>query len=613
MTRSIVGLALIAAALAGLGAGVSIGAPFDYADILADRVLVTVTDSRSVRTYAITDWLESPEGLGCGGAGLDRPAWDDMVKAWYDAMTEANWVDMGLYRICRGGAPCEDLYSKGGSQVNHLHSTPFVDRSLFDWGRDHLDLDNADAVMVAWHGQRRLLADGSYTYQGLMNYELNNEGMDCQLFGNQMLIGNTDLEFLHFSSCHSLTRSLWPYWWQSFAGAHQITGFHGSMNVGASRVDEYQDFAVEAFYSTIADAWLDNHYLPDLSPGVDQCPVAYAVGADEADFLERISTERYNLVQRRPSGSDYWGAMWIYGCDPDGEEPLPDRILPFVISAGDVGPASETIDPSQLLSREQVRSLVARKLPVWDGNILKVNNGADWTQQLDFEKIIKAMGGGQASPNANGSEERILGKEDTVGLRKSLGKVFFISRERAWRYKSSVQLALPEDDFAKQAVTSAMKELGLPSEEYGQPRVARQIIGGAPAGSRDLAKDSASYNMYRVVTLKRSINNLPVYNSMVRAKVNHEGKIQYFKATGPVFKLSPRLKLQASGKVTDEIVNQIMLRKPGQGMELNLSLVYYVPTSSRDKDIKGPVYVPGIVAMVKSGPTPYEIVVPVAR
>jgi hypothetical protein len=131
------------------------------------------------------------------------------------------------------------------------------------------------------------------------------------------------LKFLHLSSCNSLDDNQWSdRWWESFSGLHQVDGFHGFMWISTAYTTDYQDFASDAFTSTIANSWIDNLYRPDISGTDDQCPVAYAVGADSNDTWNRIGTERYNNIHSNPNTVGYWGAIWIQNCDPANEDTI---------------------------------------------------------------------------------------------------------------------------------------------------------------------------------------------------------------------------------------------------------------------------------------------------
>lgn len=256
--------------------------------------------AQEAKMYAVTVW-----DAGCGGA--TRNWWDNMADAWYNEITNNGWNFFGW---CISGH-CGDAYSKDGRQVNgNIVNSQFADIDEVAWGNDTLHLDEGDAVMVAWHG-----SESGNVYQGSMRV---NEagGGDCALRRDEMEIGDSDLEFLHLSSCQSMDDNQWSSWWRAYGRAHQVDGFHGWMWIGSGRVNDYRDFADDAFSDTIANSWLDNMYVPNISGDDDQCPVAHAVGANSADMWNRIGTEQYDNVHSDPSSIGYWGVTWITPCDP---------------------------------------------------------------------------------------------------------------------------------------------------------------------------------------------------------------------------------------------------------------------------------------------------------
>jgi hypothetical protein len=256
--------------------------------------------AQEAKMYAVTVW-----DAGCGGS--TRNWWDNMADAWYNEITNKGWSFLGW---CISGH-CGDAYSKDGRQVNgNIVNSQFADINEVAWGNDTLHLDEGDAVMVAWHG-----SESGNVYQGSMRV---NEagGGDCALRRDEMEIGDSDLEFLHLSSCQSMDDNQWSSWWRAYGRAHQVDGFHGWMWIGSGLVNDYRDFADDAFSDTIANAWLDNMYVPNISGDDDQCPVAHAVGANSADMWNRIGTEQYDNVHSDPSSIGYWGVTWITPCDP---------------------------------------------------------------------------------------------------------------------------------------------------------------------------------------------------------------------------------------------------------------------------------------------------------
>jgi hypothetical protein len=258
---------------------------------------------REAKMYAVTVW----DG-GC--AGGTRNAWDDMADAWYDEITRRGF---GFWGRCFWGH-CGDAYRRDGRQVNgNIVNSQFADASVVAWGNDTAHLDEGDAVLVAWHG-----GETGDVYRGSMRVDEPGPG-DCTLRRDEMEIGDSDLEFLHLSSCQSMDDNQWSSWWRAYGRAHQIDGFHGWMWIGTGRVADYEDFADDAFSGSIADAWLDNMYVPDISGSDDQCPVAHAVGANAADTWGRIGSERYDNVHRDPTHIGYWGVIYMTPCDPAAE------------------------------------------------------------------------------------------------------------------------------------------------------------------------------------------------------------------------------------------------------------------------------------------------------
>lgn len=258
------------------------------------------------KMYAISIW-----NAGC--AGGQRDDWDNMVDAWYDEITNTGF---SIFGWCIFGH-CNEAFSRDGRAVNgSIANSWFADANVVTWGNDTPRLDEGDAVMIGTHG-----ADSSGVWSGTMRVDEAGGG-DCNLRRDEMQIGDSDLEFLHLSSCNSMDANQWASWWQAFSRAHQVDGFHGFMWIGSGLIGNYRNFASDAFDGSISDAWLDNHYVPDISGSDDQCPVAYAVGANQRDAINRLTTERYNNVFADPASIGWWQVTYIAGRDPANETAL---------------------------------------------------------------------------------------------------------------------------------------------------------------------------------------------------------------------------------------------------------------------------------------------------
>lgn len=280
---------------------------------------------REARVFAVTTWDADPS---CSQVGM--PEWEALSRAWYEEITDVGSTSAG---VCVQGH-CDEAYGKGPAQIDGpIANSDFADPDAVGlWGKDSAHLEKGAAVLVAWHGRRLVTSEGS-VYAGAMRVDGSGApGLaaatrdDCTLRSDEMRIGDDGLDFLHFSSCHSMDDRLWSAWTESYDGAHQIDGFHGYVFVNDWQEPDYEGFAFDAFYMSIAEAWLDNMYRPEVDgsgeDAVDQCPVAHAVGKDLPDAWNRISTERYDEVYEDPVGADSAVVFYIEGCDPEDGLPL---------------------------------------------------------------------------------------------------------------------------------------------------------------------------------------------------------------------------------------------------------------------------------------------------
>lgn len=263
--------------------------------------------AREAHMYAITHWIdECPAG--------DRAYWDDMCDAWYDEITDCGFT---LFGWCLWGH-CGTCFSKDRSIIDDdIRPSLFAEETLFSWARDRTYLDEGDAAMICLHGGD----DGGY-WQGKCRKK--SDG-DCYINARtELRVGDYDLEFLHLSSCHSLDDNMIPNAYNLFRTGtggilHQLDGFHGCMWIGSSFPSDYEDFADDAFDMSIGLAWMENMYRTNINGQYTQCPIAYAVGRDCSDCINRLTTERYNNMYSDPTSIGCYCYYYYPGCDPDCE------------------------------------------------------------------------------------------------------------------------------------------------------------------------------------------------------------------------------------------------------------------------------------------------------
>ncbi len=270
---------------------------------------VPASANKEAVVRVVTRW----DAGGCNQNTVD--AWDNMVKKWYDEITDTGNTPWGH----AGKAWVRDGFYHNGNIVD----SDFTDDDLVDWGNDDgADrLDEPDAIMIALHG----IDPNNDSWYGAVRVDEPGTG-NCNATMENMKLGNGDLEFLHFSSCESMNQESWLQWADVYYGLHQIDGWHGLMWISTSYNGRYRRFADDAFNISIAESWIDNHYdnAWEAWQEHDHCPVAHGVGTSQSSASARLGNEEYDWVYSDLSHGSigYVMVFAIVGCDPDSEGPI---------------------------------------------------------------------------------------------------------------------------------------------------------------------------------------------------------------------------------------------------------------------------------------------------
>jgi len=526
---------------------------------------------REAKLFAITTW-----NAGCGGA--TRSAWDDMGLAWYNEITSVGFNFGGWFGVdwwWFGHGP--DAYTKDGTYINgNIADSWFTDSDIVWWGNDHNYVDEADACMICLHG-----GDPSGRWEGSVRVNEAGPG-NCRTWQGDMAFGDLDLEFLHLSSCHSLDDNQWFFeWLSSFDGLHQVDGFHGWMWIGTSLINDYEDFADDAFDIDIASAWLDNMYHADISGSWDQCPVAYAVGNNCSNMWNRIGNERYNYVYSDPTTIGYVGCIYISGCDPGGEDVCGDDAW----SGGQ--------EPEQVLSSDY-RDLVEKTLPEWDEQVLEVpTRKIDWVDQISIENIANAVKDKipyEQTEKEMYEEARDQDQKRIIKLDRSRGYVRYVNQDKQFRYETSSKQPI-DTKTAIEIAQETIENLGIPTDEFNFIKV-DTVMG---TGSTPEAKEpSEEFARELLITMQRGLNNIPVFDSMARLAISNEGEVARLLVLWPHFNLAEDLELKDHKHIIEEITAQIEKLEEGKPIALTMQLAYI--STEDDEQTR---YVPGIVVTVR--------------
>lgn len=234
---------------------------------------------------------------------------DNMVDDWYDSITDDDehgdraWLEDGFYH--------------NGNIVD----SDFTDPDIVTWGQDFESdhADEPDAVLVGLHGG--VGTDGRW--DALVRVDEPGAG-NCTSWQGHMRFGDSDLEFLHMVSCHSMNQNVWELEWQSsFDRLHQAEGFHGVTRASRFYAHRYESFADDGFDSSIAQAWIDHLYKNKSRANRDMCPVARVHGLGPTEAEARITDESYDWVFPDPiPGTGTAVVIYVSGCDLFGQPPI---------------------------------------------------------------------------------------------------------------------------------------------------------------------------------------------------------------------------------------------------------------------------------------------------
>jgi hypothetical protein len=551
---------------------------------------------RGAYVRAVSMWDYPAGSKHCDGSA--RPSWDGMAMGWYYDLTNGYPAP--------NGHGSRAWWRDGTQRDGYIVDSQFVDPDLQSWGKDYMDdkADEPDALMVTMHGGNAF--DGRWIGTVRVN-EYGDDGTlnNCGAYQGHMEFGDTDLEFLHLSSCTSMDQDDWyPNWASSFKGVHQIDGFHGIMYINEGYIDDYRDFSDDAFDTSIGISWVENLY-DFRSAGQNQCPVALGAGVGangQSSAWDRLVHERYDNVYADPTTPTWYGVVWVGGCDPKSGFPLPTigatPVAPRASSpsakpqeglAGSGGAADELppIDRTARTLADYVAQVDAA-LPAIPSAILAAAPGPDWMASVNVALVASAIG--DAPPDTivsdgTRTEGRDAADTKVTKLDTARGRVRYINRLRhldwdtdphsAWSATASLAM-----------VEGAINVLGVPAAERAPARVDTLQGQDYDAGSASSIPHSA-LELERWVTYERTVNGFPVEQSIVRGAVSNNGQIARLHVRWPRFRLRSGLTLRPRQDVVNELAARIQQDEFGAAVNLEIELGY-VPS--------GADYIPAAVA-----------------
>ncbi|HKJ88341.1 MAG TPA: hypothetical protein VKA48_07520 [Gammaproteobacteria bacterium] len=269
------------------------------------------------------------------------------------------------------------------------------------------------------------------------------------------------------------------------------------------------------------------------------------------------------------------------------------------------------------LGADAVNEIVLAALPKWDKSILDVKDRTNWASDLTFAGIADAM---QDSAPTYPTNDETLPPADahlvqdasrSIQMHPTMGSFRYANRDRGWNYKTASPKLPIDKATALGLVKTAAKTLNIPAGELAGKDIVRTQIAAGTSNMDPVdgpVKFEDRFEMYRVVTLKRQINQLPVMGSRIRGAVGLVGEatlIQRMYAHWPAFKLTPNLAVPSQKEVARIATQEILDRDPSSDLQVKAQLAY-VPKDLGDEKI---TFSPAVVLWVDSGETPFMVTV----
>jgi hypothetical protein len=406
----------------------------------------------------------------------------------------------------------------------------YTDTKFVSWGNDTVSgggIDKPDVLMVGMHG-----SINTNRWQGTVRVDEPGSKPDCWAWQGDIYI-DADLEFLHLSSCFSMDEVTWNNWNDSYGKLHQVDGFHGIMWIGKGQRDDYEYFSDDSFGMAISSSWMENMHkdiygkYQGKKGTYEQCPCVHAAGESKKDLWDRMFKERYDLVYDHPTPTEF-GVIYIVDCDPEGSDILkgPGEII---VTASE----SETplLDGINDWTWQDYYDAIDAAVPnPIEPNLLQVGVGPDWLDGLTLVNIIDACGDDFVfDPNsANGI---IVGTNnaDTKFVKKdnTRGRLRYLNMEQQFDYGVSPQQAV-DDANAISIAMACLTQMGLPAGEFTDDFTDHNHAYVSTIAAINVTvkgPPSEHFEVEKMVTVNRWINNFPVFESMARVTVSNEGLI----------------------------------------------------------------------------------------
>jgi hypothetical protein len=270
-------------------------------------------------------------------------------------------------------------------------------------------------------------------------------------------------------------------------------------------------------------------------------------------------------------------------------------------------PEASDVARPQAASRERLLELLRAATPSWNESVLQIPDFRNWASQLSAERVAETLEDRELAAVIRRAPTGVHLYRTTGSVLRfnpERGELRYVNHGRAVDFRSEIG-KLPSEEEAQQLALRALTALGLPRDQFRDLKVATQMAGGGPAGSRQMEVRSA---IYRLVTVNRRLGELPVLVSGARVAVNPYGQIHRLRMNWPPLSLGKRKRVVETATVLDRAVQVLLDQDVSASAEVRGRLSY-VPRDDRDTT----AIVPAVHYTVLDPPTPFMFSVPVAE
>ena len=247
----------------------------------------------------------------------------------------------------------------------------------------------------------------------------------------------------------------------------------------------------------------------------------------------------------------------------------------LLVAAAPGGMADEA-PPEQDLPRnltlQDYKNQIESTLPAYSSGMLDVQPGPDWLASVDVQQVALAVNDlpapGDIVTEGLLTEAHDAGDTKFVKIDRGIGRVRWANKTRRFDFDTSPHSAV-DQGVAQQVVLGVCDALGIPAAERAGVSVATVI--GTPVGP---GGEEPSHDREQLVTVVRTANGFPVFESHVRVAVSNLATPARLLVVWPRFEVPAGLSLLPRASVVDAIANRVWEAEFGAEVEMGIRIAY---------------------------------------